>query len=131
MRFFIALVSTVFLGMVVSGCDPTYQVDYQVMNATGESIKIIVDHNGNLTDTNVISSGTTLIFFNDFGIGRSTSDYLDGLASLPVGLSIIDKAGHIYNKDVQEISNWRKFYPPKKSDGLGSVELTVHPSDFE
>lgn len=117
--------------MLICGCDPTYQVDYKVINSTEESIKILVDYYGNPSDTNVISAGTTLTFLNDFGIGHSTSDFLDDLEFLPVGLSIFDKAGHSYNKNEEDISNWHKFYPPKKSDGIGDVELTVQPEDFE
>lgn len=91
--------------MLIAGCDHTYQVDYEVMNNTEEPMKIVVDYFGTPSDTNVISPGTTLIFFDDFGIGMTTNDYLDNLEMLPVGLSIFDSAGHSFNKIEEDISN--------------------------
>ena len=116
--------------MLFTSCDPTFQVDYKVTNNTSESIKIWVDYFGNPSDTNIISSGTTLIFYNDFGIGFTTHDYLDGLNHIPVELSILNQADHPYNKSEEDISNWVKYYPSKKSEGTGSVELTVRSEDF-
>ena len=131
MKFSTIAFIPIFLSILMVGCDPTHNIDFQVMNNTEESIKLVVDYFGTPSDTNVISSGTTLLFFNDFGIGATGTEYLDNLENLPVGLSIFDQAGHSYNKIEEDISNWQKFYPDKKLDGRGSVELTVRPVDFE
>lgn len=131
MKVSIISVLIIFLSLLITGCDPTYQVDYKVINNTEKSIKILVDNYGTVSDTNVISTGTTLIFFRDFGIGYTTSDYLDNLETLPFGLSIFDNKGHSYNKSEEDILNWYKFYPQRKSDGGGVVQLTVFQEDFE
>ena len=118
-----------FTALITSGCDPSYDIDYKVYNQTEESIKIVVDHPGYSTDTNVITHGSNLIFFNEFGIGRVTTDYMDRLETLPVELSIFNAAGKPYNKSEEDMSLWKKFYPRKKSLSQGMFQLTA--ADFE
>src|SRR5688572_6613320 len=131
MKFSIISFLTIFLSILLAGCDPTYMVDYKVINNTEESLKMVVDYFDGPSDTNVISSGTTLVIFDQFGIGMSTNDYVENLEMLPVGLSIFDNAGHSFNKIEEDLSNWKKFYTRKKYDGEGTVQLDVRPDDFE
>ncbi len=131
MKLSIITTYSILLSILLCGCDPAYQVDYKVVNYSGGSIKIVADYNGTGSDTNIISAGTTLIFYNDFGIGVSTSDYLDKLKTLPVGLSIFNKSGLPYNKSEEDLSNWNIYYPEKKSEGIGAVQLTVRAEDFD
>lgn len=131
MKTFIVSTVTIIVAMLIYGCDPTHHVDFKVMNSSEESIKILVDYDGIALDTNIISAGTTLVFFNDYGIGSSTSDYLDRIKTLPVGLSIFNVNGLNFNKNEEDLTNWHKSYPEKKSGGTGSIQLTVRSEDFE
>ena len=131
MKSSIILFSAIIISVVLTACDPAYQVDYKVMNDTGKPLTVIVEHRDQRKDTSIIASETELIFFNDFGIGFSTSDYLDGLTLLPVELSLINNNGASFTKDLQDISTWQKFYPDKKSNEVGIVQLRVRADDFE
>jgi hypothetical protein len=131
MKTIIMLSFTIFLCILLWGCDPTYTIDYKIENRSEGQIQILVNNPGISFDTNIISSHTTLIFFTDFGIGYTATDYLDRLEELPVGLYILNKSGIPSNKNVEDISNWKKYYPDKKSDGYGMVQLTVYTEDFQ
>ena len=122
-------ISIFILGIVVMGCDPVFDVDYEVSNASGKSIFIVIDHSGISKDTNSISDGTRLIILNASSICCTTKEYLDRLKTIPFEISIVNSSGLNYKKDASDISNWSKLYPDK-SDGLGRVQLTVGPDDF-
>jgi len=117
------------LCIAIAGCDPVYDVDYQVWNASGSSITILVDHSGVRSDTNIISDDTGLIVLNASSICCTTKEYLGDLDMLPFEIYIVNSDGSNYNKDAADISIWRKVYPDK-SGGLGTVLLTVRPEDF-
>lgn len=128
---FSLFVSTIIISIVITACDPTYQVDYKVLNETGKPLTVIVEHTDQRKDTSIIAHETELIFFNDFGIGLSTSDFLDGLTFLPVELTLLNNEGISFNKNLQDISNWHKFYSGKRSNDVGVVQLRVSPDDFQ
>lgn len=117
--------------IALTSCDPTYHADFIVENKTEQSLKIVVDYFGDLSDTNVITTSTKLLFFTDFGIGFTTSDFLDNLEVLPVGLAIYDYSGRRYKMDETDLTFWHKIYPDKKSNSIGQVELKVVDADFE
>ena len=131
MKHLLIAACTIYMLIINSGCDPRYDIDYKVYNQAEESIKIVVDHPGYSTDTNVITPGTKLIFFNEFGHGRVTTDYMDRLEVLPVELSIFNESGIPYNKSEEDMSLREKFYPRKKSLSEGMFQLTVQDEDFE
>ena len=111
-------------------CDPSYNVDYEIENNSGETVSIVFDDEGINVDTNIISHNTTLIFFNDSGLGFTTEDYLDQLQVLPYEISISTKSGLNYNKDANDISNWTIIYPPKKGEikrqyAICNMQLTI------
>jgi len=118
------------LSLFIMSCDPTYDVDYEVLNSSGESISIIVNFPFNRIDTSTIANRTRLVFFNDFNIGSTTEDYLDNLKSIDLDLSIFNSKGIKFNKNVSDISLWQKSYPNRYSS-LGKVQLTVRSEDFE
>ena len=121
--------SAFILSIAIAGCDPVYDVDYQVWNASGSSITILVDHSGVRRDTNIISDDTGLIVLNASSICCTTKEFLGDLNMLPFEISIVNSGGSNYNKDAADISIWRKIYPDKPG-GLGTVILTVRPEDF-
>lgn len=129
MKYSLLKSSAFILSIAIAGCDPVYDVDYQVWNASGSSITILVDHSGVRRDTNIISDDTGLIVLNASSICCTTKEFLGDLNMLPFEISIVNSGGSNYNKDAADISIWRKIYPDKPG-GLGTVILTVRPEDF-
>ena len=113
-----------------SGCSFNIDVDYQIRNESGESITIFVEGPFIDADTSMISDGTSLIFFDQTEGARSATEYLDNLDAIGFKIFIANETGQLYNKDPMDISNWQKIYPETKN-GLGKVELTVRPADFD
>lgn len=116
--------------MLATGCDPVYDVDYEVSNISGEKITIYVDHSASKRDTNIISDGTKLVFYNDYGIGSFTDKFMDKLTKLPFEVSIHNEKGVMYKRDAADLSNWTRLYPDKSS-GVGKFQLVVTEADFK
>ena len=131
MKFLTYPLSIIFLTTILIGCDPAYHVDYKIINNTDASIKILMEYQGTVSDTNMISTGTSLVILEHFGLGSNTREYLHDLTVLPMELSIFDNTGHSYNKSEEDITNWHIYNLQRKADGLGVVELTVRPQDFQ
>lgn len=130
MKYSLLKAAATFFSIVIVGCDPVYDVDYQVWNDSGSSITILVDHSGVRRDTNIISDDTGLIVLNASSICCTTKEFLGDLNMLPFEISILSSEGLNYNKNAADISIWRKIYPDKPG-GLGTVLLTVQPEDFD
>ena len=130
MRSIILPIVVTCLDLILTGCDPVYDVDYEIQNNSNQAISIIVDHPGDAADTNIIADATKLVFASDFGIGFSTEDYLDRLDNLPFEITIQSKSGLPYNKEEEDFSIWNKLYP-RKSDNIGKVYLIIHDGDFD
>lgn len=118
----------VFLSIAISGCDPTYDIEYEVVNRTFNSITVIISDDR--IDTNIISPNSRLMFRDYSEIGSHTEEYLDELNTIPFEISIFDNEGNSFNRDPKYISNWVKKYPEKKH-GVGVVELNVSTQDFQ
>lgn len=119
-----------FLLLIFSGCSFNIEVEYNIRNETGQSITIFVDGPFIDIDTSTISSGTTLIFFEENNGARTATEYLDNLTAVGFDIYIADESGKLFNKDPMDINHWRKIYPERKN-GTGRVELRVREDDFE
>ncbi len=112
-------------------CDPVYDVNYTIENNTDSNIEIITSHIfTSISDTNTISSETSLIIFHDFGIGSSTEDFIEDVTSIPFDTLIISKNGVLYNKNSLSITNWNKNNPGNNSVE-GNILLKIQDSDFQ
>lgn len=131
MKFPILFMSTLLLSSLLVSCDPAYEVDYKIKNNTEASIQILMDYQGTVSDTNIISSGMSLVILHHFGIGSNTREYLHDLSVLPMELSIFDNTGHSYNKSEEDLANWDIYNLERKADGLGIVQLEIRPEDFQ
>ncbi len=117
--------------LIFTACDPLYTVDYEVHNDTPASIQVITSYPElGFTDTNVIGTGTQLVFFDDSGLGQTTDDYLDRLTAIPMELKIMNREGIEYKKDENDIQWWKRVYPDKK-EGIGRVYLRIRAEDFK
>lgn len=113
-----------------TACDPTYNVEFQVQNSSRQQLTI---HSRQVLrptiDTNIISPGTKLTLYVEWGIGSTTKSYMERLQGLPFEISIFNREGQHTTRDVQNFSQWQKFYTDKRND-LGVVQLTMRPGDF-
>lgn len=130
MKSLLKTVTAIGFIILAAACDHTYQVEYEIRNISGTSITISVDPLVDSVITSTIANDTRLTFLDDFGIGSTTEDHLDGMESLFFELSILNGNGEVYNKDIQDISNWEKIYP-EKNQSIGRVRLSVRPQDFD
>lgn len=120
------------LSIILVGCDPTHSVDYMIENQTSGSISLQTRHRfQDSSDLNIIGTGSKVVIFSDFGIGRTTNKYLDGLKSTPLIEIIISLDDSLsFTKDPLAIDHWKKIYPGDNSR-IGKVILTVFDEDFE
>jgi len=124
--------SLVVISLLIISCDPRFTVDFSIENSSTFDIEIIHgdwDLNSEKKDTSIISENTKLIFTKFSSLGAKTEDFLDDLNTVPE-IQITTTTGKKINKDITDIENWRKNYPPDKG-GTGEVMLQVHKEDFD
>ena len=117
----------------ILSCSFNSEVEYEIWNESGESLIIFVEGFENTSlemDTSNIANGTRLMFFDHNVESSTATKYLDDLNEIGFQIFIATESGKLYKKDPMDISNWRKIYPERKS-GIGRVQLTVEPQDFE
>ncbi len=114
---------------VLTACDPEYYVQYQIDNGSLQPIYVYSSYRIGLEpDTNYISSGAKLTLYTEFGRGR-TERRMENLKSLPFEIAIFNREGQPVKRDVQDISQWSKFYTSNRKTN-GVVQLRLRPQDF-
>ncbi len=115
---------------IFTACDPSYNVEYQVQNNSKQQITIHSRYFTSTTiDTNIISSGTKVTLYVEWGLGSTTKSHMESLQSLPFEISIFNREGQPVIKDIQNFSQWHQSYTDRRND-RGVVLLTLRPGDF-